>query len=280
MTKNAVLTGAYLDHLAYESSDPKRLAEFHSAAMDMNSLRISDKEWRCSGPERRIIVLAGTDRKLAYAGFTCLDADNLQEFHKYACDNGVEIQENPSPWLCGNAFAVVDPDGNKVCFGLNSGEKILQTGLRGRLQHLTFATFDPDALVSFYHEKLGFRVTDRVFDEDGNLTGCFMTSTHEHHTIACFKSNRQGIDHHCHEVIEWDTIRDWCDHFAGQHIKLVWGPGRHGPGNNLFAFIEDPDGNMIEVSAELEMVHDRQVKDWIQEPRTLNLWGWAINRTP
>ena len=38
--------------------------------------------------------------------------------------------------------------------------------------------------------------------------------------------------------------------------------GGTGPGNNLFIFIEDPDGSWIEVSAELEVIHDRPVKDW------------------
>jgi hypothetical protein len=59
----------------------------------------------------------------------------------------------------------------------------------------------------------------------------------------------------------------------------MWGPGRHGPGNNLFAFIEDPDGNWIEVSAELEVVCDREIRDWPQAERTLNLWGNAILRS-
>lgn len=60
---------------------------------------------------------------------------------------------------------------------------------------------------------------------------------------------------------------------------MIWGPGRHGPGNNLFAFIEDLDGNKIEISGELEIIHDRKIKKWPHEPRTLNLWGSAIMRS-
>ena len=71
----------------------------------------------------------------------------------------------------------------------------------------------------------------------------------------------------------------WCDHFASHDIQLDWGPGRHGPGNNLFVFITDPDGNWIEVSAELEVIYDRGVVDWPQHPRTLNKWGRAIMRS-
>jgi catechol 2,3-dioxygenase len=80
-------------------------------------------------------------------------------------------------------------------------------------------------------------------------------------------------------VGEWNLIRDWCDHFAGLGIEIVWGPGRHGPGNNLFAFIKDPDDNWIEISAELEVIFDRDIVDWPQSTRTLNTWGRAFMRS-
>ena len=67
--------------------------------------------------------------------------------------------------------------------------------------------------------------------------------------------------------------------FFQAKYSIDLGPGRHGPGNNPFAFIEDLDGNKIEISAELEIVHDRQTKKWPHEPKTLNLWGNAIMRS-
>ena len=50
------------------------------------------------------------------------------------------------------------------------------------------------------------------------------------------------------------------------------------PGNNLFIFIVDPDGNWIEMSTELEEVDDRPVKEWPHTERTLNLWGKGLLR--
>ena len=151
--------------------------------------------------------------------------------------------------------------------------------INGPLQHLTFATLDVEKFVNFYVGKLGFCISDRVIHPDGKLATCFVRSNHQHHTVACFKSDRVGVDHHSYEAGEWNTIRDWCDHFASNNIELMWGPGRHGPGNNLFVFIEDPDGNWIEISAELEIIQDRLIKDWPQEEKTLNLWGKAILRS-
>jgi hypothetical protein len=81
-------------------------------------------------------------------------------------------------------------------------------------------------------------------------------------------------------MIEAILIRDWSDHFASIRVPVQWGPGRHRPGNNLFVFVHDPDGNWIEISAELESVtHDRPVGNWPHEERTLNTWGRGILRS-
>ena len=57
------------------------------------------------------------------------------------------------------------------------------------------------------------------------------------------------------------------------------GPGRHGPGDNLFFMVSDPDGNSVELSAEIEIVADnREMGDWLHEERTLNYWGKGMLR--
>ncbi len=42
---------------------------------------------------------------------------------------------------------------------------------------------------------------------------------------------------------------------AGYPIQ--WGPGRHGPGNNLFNYFIDPFGVVIEYTAEVEQVDEQ-----------------------
>jgi len=274
----AILTGAYLHHVAMESADPQGLAAFYDKIMQMTAKRHSDHEWRCEGPARRLVAVKGTDRKMAYAGLACRDIQAVAGLKAYAQAAGVVILPSPSPYFGEEAFAVQDPDGHTICFGVAEPQKSW-AGLRAPTQHLTFASLDVEAFRDFYHGKLGFAVSDVVVHQDGSLATCFTRSNHEHHTIACFKSDRVGVDHHSYEAAEWDTIRDWCDHFAAHGVQLMWGPGRHGPGNNLFVFIEDPDRNWIEVSAELEVIHDRQVQSWPHEPQTLNKWGRAILRS-
>ena len=225
-----------------------------------------------------MLFTKGQAKGFDFAAFGCRDAEGLAELRERARSEGLNPADMASP-LFTDAFSVRDPDGNGVVFGLARDGTDEGQGVRGPLQHVTLATFDVGAIENFYAGKLGFLVSDRVVNEQGGIATCFMRSNHEHHTLACFLSSRKGLDHHSYEAGEWDTIRDWADRFAARDIRLMWGPGRHGPGNNLFIFIEDPDGNWIEVSAELEVIRDRPVKHWPHGERTLNLWGNAILRS-
>ena len=65
------------------------------------------------------------------------------------------------------------------------------------------------------------KITDNVVHKNGSLATCFLTSNHEHHTIACFKSDKVGIDHHSYEVGKWENIKILCDYFSKKNIKII-----------------------------------------------------------
>jgi catechol 2,3-dioxygenase-like lactoylglutathione lyase family enzyme len=240
--------------------------------------QLPDGRFLCHGPLRRILIASGAAKQLDFGAFATRDLDGLMELRARAKAGHVEILSSPSPLFGDEAFGVRDPDGNLIVFGLCCAEPP-QAGLRGPLQHLTLATHDVDAIEAFYVGKLGFLVSDRVRKPDGSVATSFMRSNHEHHTLACFRADVRGVDHHSYEAGDWAVMKDWCDRMGEHEIPIMWGPGRHGPGNNLFIFIEDPDRNWIEISAELEVIYDRPVKEWPHGERTLNLWGRAILRS-
>ena len=108
----------------------------------------------------------------------------------------------------------------------------------------------------------------------------FLRSDPEHHTFATFRAPESRPDHHAYETPGWMAIRDWGDRMATLRVPLWWGPGRHGPGNNLFFMVEDPDGYKVELSAELELLaEDTKFRTWPHGQRTLNLWGSAWMRS-
>ena len=279
MKQTALLAGAYLHHLCFESPNPEKLSDFYGKIMQMRPQSIGANAWLCSGKNRQILIKEGMKNRLEFAAFSCRDEEGLNLLKERVKEEGIEVINLQPDLFQNDAISIVDQDGHNISFGLSKPNMNAESVLNGPLQHLTFSTLNVEKFVDFYVGKLGFCISDRVLHSNGNLATCFVRSNHEHHTVACFKSDKVGVDHHSYEAGEWNAIRDWCDHFASMNIELMWGPGRHGPGNNLFVFVEDPDGNWIEISAELEVIHDRPSKDWPQEERTLNLWGKAILRS-
>lgn len=280
MEVNAIQAGFNLDHIALESSNSEKLSNFYKTIMKMDLIFKNNEYIICEGPSRKIIIKNGKSNRLAFAGFSCRSNENLIGFKVFIKNRGVEIQDFKNPYFEKGSFSIKDPDNNLISFGLTIEKTKTQKNYsKAPLQHLTISSLNVENFQHFYTRKLGFKITDEVLNKNGTLATCFLTSNHEHHTLACFKSDKIGIDHHSYEVGEWNNIRDWCDHFSNNDIKLIWGPGRHGPGNNLFVFIEDSDKNWIELSAELEIIHNREKKVWPQCEKTLNLWGKAIMRS-
>ena len=114
----ALAAGAYLHHMQLQSSDPAQLAVFYADAMNMTARRFKDGDWLCEGPLRRVLFTHGQNKKLGYAGFGCRDAEGLAAIRARAEKGGVEILPSPSPLFEPEAFAVQDPDGNLIVFGL------------------------------------------------------------------------------------------------------------------------------------------------------------------
>ena len=269
---------AHLHHIGLYSSKPNELANFYKTALNMKKVK-SGSSWILKGNNRKLVISKGPKAAFSFAAFACQDVGSLNLLKKNVLSKGVKIIEDNHSLFERQNFAILDHDKNKIYFGVSDKMKEPLSDLHGPLQHITFSSKNVNNFTEFYRDVLGFRVSDKVLNKDGNLTTCFMRSNQEHHTVACFLSKKVGLDHHSYEAGTWEEIKNWCDHFGKEKIELFWGPGRHGPGNNLFAFIEDSDKNKIEISAELEIIHDRPIKIWPHEPRTLNLWGKAFMRS-
>jgi catechol 2,3-dioxygenase-like lactoylglutathione lyase family enzyme len=194
--------------------------------------------------------------------------------------------------LPAHALAFRDPDGHCVVFAsadvdanevdtdvlpAASNAKALPPAIT---QHLGIRTPNIDAMATFYSEVLGFVVSDRVHDDQGQLRACFLRTSELHHALALFGAPVSCFDHQSFEAPDWEGLKHWADHMGGLRQEIVWGVGRHGPGNDVFFMVRDPDGNLAEISSEIEVcTPDRPMGIWKHEERTLNLWGKAIMRS-
>jgi catechol 2,3-dioxygenase len=273
MGKKAELWPARLHHLRRDSPKPEQLARFYGELLGDRVAALPDGSWLVAGRGRRLVIGKGTTGAVPYFALQVPDTVHLAAYRMQV--EGAE--DFSSPLLGDGAFAVSDPDGRRVVFGVAKDVESAN-GLPGRLQHFVCATERLAPMLEFYRG-LGMLESDRVLEGD-ELSAVFLRSDPEHHSFAAFRAPQARPDHHCYETTGWLDIRDWADRMAALRIPLWWGPGRHGPGNNLFFMIEDPEAHKVEFSAELELMPRAMPhRIWPHEQRTLNLWGSAWMRS-
>ena len=163
--------------------------------------------------------------------------------------------------------AIHDPDGNLVelLWAPDAVTDTYQAPLVAprKVGHVVLNSPQPEAMEDFYGRHLGFRVSDRTAR---GMT--FLRCNRDHHTLAFMKSGRTGVQHVAYDVDILDNVMRGLAHFTQNGIPCVWGPGRHGPGSNIFTYYTDPAGTIIEYYAELE-----QVDDLDGEPIEERFWG-------
>jgi len=275
----APLWPARLHHLRRDSAEPERLARFYGELLGDRVEALPDAEWLVQGHGRRLILGSGAKGAVPYFALALRDAAQLADYAAVLGRLGVVREPSPSPLFADGAFAVTDPDGRRIVFGLPARISGIQSRLPARLQHFVCASVRLPQMLAFYRDTLGARESDRVLENE-DIAAIFLRSDPEHHSFAAFRAPASRPDHHSYEVGSWNNIRDWGDRMASLRIALWWGPGRHGPGNNLFFMIEDPEGHKVEFSAELEqMSEEAAYRTWPHEQRTLNLWGSAWMRS-
>jgi catechol 2,3-dioxygenase-like lactoylglutathione lyase family enzyme len=274
------MLNAYISHVGLGAADvagTRRFYEEHAglartAATDDGAIRLG------LGMGAHVLELR-TGAGLHHFGLEVRDEAAREDLLARVRAHGLDVTDVPASEDHPPAAAFNDPDGHLIeVHGRidRSGEGLSGTGRKPlRLHHVTLSTPDVVSLVEFYVSVLGFLVSDRMGDRF-----MWLRCNREHHTVAVVEGPAGGLDHYCFEVEDWEDLKRWSDELAAGDVALSWGPGRHGPGNNLFVMFDDPDGVHVELSCEMERFWDGTVeygepREWKPGMRTVNLWGPA-----
>lgn len=131
-----------------------------------------------------------------------------------------------------------------------------------KLGHVASYVADLEGTQSFYTDVLGFRWSDTIGD-----FFTFLRCNTDHHAINLMRSTkRHGLFHVAYEMRDFLHLKDTLDHLAAREIRLEWGPGRHGAGHNIFTYHRDPDGNLVELFTEIDMVPDERTGHFLPRP--------------
>lgn len=240
------------------------------------------------GLGHHVLDLIPGEPGLAHFGFEVRDEGGLDGIAERLRAGGYETEQLDPSFVdeaLGEQAGILTrtPEGTPVHFHspvLRQGENSADTGRRPiKFQHTTIGTADVLPMIDFFVNTIGFRISDQL--EDGRF--CWLRSDHDHHTLAIVNIDQAGVlDHYSYDLAEWEDFKAWCDRLTELDVVVQWGPGRHGPGNNLFVFFDDPAGNHIELSAEMEKFYDSHVtyvpRRWKPVPSSVNLWGGQLPR--
>ena len=198
---------ATLHEIALQSPDVAKLARFYGDALGYS---FSEDLTGCLGVarDRRLRLCPGPQKTLAYAAYALADRSDLTALTQRLTAAKVPF-ENHAPTGMSDAVRFRDPDGNVFVFGLaDGGEKQQYSELAdrpARLQHIVFASTNVTRMLQFFTDIIGFTLSDRVLDDQGDLKTVFVRCSHEHHSLAIFDANECRLDHHCYEAAEWNS---------------------------------------------------------------------------
>jgi catechol 2,3-dioxygenase len=145
------------------------------------------------------------------------------------------------------------------------------------LDHVFVRATDVAASNEFNARVMGLRESARIVPPDDVPVLTFFRA----HTLwHCFGTARSPFDglHHIQFTLKNDhALFAAYEAVRERGVEIVWGPVRHGAGQNIAFYFHDAVGNLIELSAEEELVlnDDTYSPDvWpLSDPRATDEWG-------
>jgi 2,3-dihydroxy-p-cumate/2,3-dihydroxybenzoate 3,4-dioxygenase len=143
-----------------------------------------------------------------------------------------------------------------------------------QLSHVVLNSVDADAAERFAVDELGLQLSDRT------KMMTFVRCDRKHHCIAYVRAGYASLNHVAFDMPSLESVMRGIGRLRDSGYPVVWGPGRHGPGNNVFGYFIGPHGGVVEYTSEVAEV-DEHYKvggpgDWIWPPGRIDHWGISI----
>jgi catechol 2,3-dioxygenase len=224
------------------------------------------------------LELHQSDRSaLDHVAMQAHDEDALEELFEQLRAREVEIiSETPQEPGIERALRFRGPEGHvfEVFTGMEeAGPTHTGRGVQPRkFGHPTITCPDIGPTKAFFEEVLEFRLSDEI--GDGILA--FLRCNPEHHGLGLQKGP-PGLNHYAWGVESLSELGRLGETLARNDGRFIWGPGRHGAGENLFTYHFDPAGCVVEYYADMYVVWDERTFEpgrWsLDDNRGENLWG-------
>jgi len=229
---------------------------------------------RATGNDHHVLALhPRTSAEILSVSFRAQSEEALTELANAVTSAGGKVialaTPNPEP-DGGVVMKVATPEGFVLRFHYgdlvhNDGTK--QMAFAYRMSHVNLNCSDIEATSRFFQNVLGLALTDR------SRAMAFFRCNADHHAVVLADSGVDGLNHVAFMMPEWESVMRGSGRLIQAGYPIGWGVGRHGPGNNVFAYFLDPFGFVIEYTAEVLEV------DESYQPHGPDYWVWPAGRT-
>lgn len=141
-----------------------------------------------------------------------------------------------------------------------------------KISHIVMHSPDHKAMVQFFIDVLGFKLSDWLGD-----FMAFLRCNAAHHRVA-FLPGPPCLNHVAYDMLTVDCMMAGIARLKKAGTDLRWGPGRHTAGNNTFSYFTTPNEFAVEYTSELEDVdfetHEARVHT--PGPRVMDQWGIGV----
>lgn len=177
----------------------------------------------------------------------------------------------------GYGFRFFDPCGFtiEVATGFETrAPEVIQPGepRPEKISHVVLHSPNHKDYVKFYEEALGFKVSDWLGD-----FMCFMRCNEWHHRLAILPG-APAFNHVAYDVPDVDSVMKGIARVREHQSDILWGPGRHTAGNNIFSYFATPAGYVVEYTSDLEEVDDATWVATVHKPSKdiMDQWGVGV----
>lgn len=229
----------------------------------------------CNERHHELILIESEKRGYDHIGLEVADADDLIEARRAVERVGGEALGEVYDGEPGidRAALVRGPAGHvyKLFCGMQTGSAPPPGDRPSRFEHASVKARSLGATERFLCDGLGFAFSDRM-----GRTASWWHCDADHHGMALIFGPRHELSHYAWSVADLNAMGRIADRLAARGRKLLWGPSRHGPGNNQFVYFKDEDGAMVECCADLAAMPpygDYEARRWPGGFGAINQWG-------
>lgn len=174
----------------------------------------------------------------------------------------------------GHGFGFKDPEDR--CYALSCGVADHATSLDGplrptKLSHVNLNAGDNETSFRFLRDVLGLRLSDQTGKHR------FLRCNIDHHSVVLGFNGEPTLNHIAFELPDLEALMLGIGRLRDHGYPIEWGPGRHGPGNNAFAYFVGPEELPLEYTTEMQQVDESyptgMPEKWKWPPSRVDHWG-------